>query len=105
MLEYKDDKWKALLALAPTLILMIVFTFYPIFNTILNAFMEGYTYGVWRDTASAIGWLDHFGETVMQSNYNGNGELIGFTKEHKLWLTNDDPQTAISKGMVESFIF
>ncbi len=82
MLEYKDDKWKALLALAPTLILMVVFTFYPIFNTILNAFMEGYTYGVWHDTASAIGWLDHFGETVMQSNYNAEGELIGFTSQY-----------------------
>ena len=38
MLEYKDDKWKALLALAPTLLLMVVFTFYPIFNTIISAF-------------------------------------------------------------------
>ena len=50
MLEYKDDKWKALLALAPTLLLMVVFTFYPIFNTIISAFMEGYSYGVWHDT-------------------------------------------------------
>lgn len=82
MLEYKDDKWKALLALAPTLLLMIVFTFYPIVNTILNAFMEGYTYGVWRDNTSAIGWLDHFGETVMQSYYNSNNELIGFTNQY-----------------------
>lgn len=77
MLEYKDDKWKALLALAPTLLLMIVFTFYPIVNTVLNAFMEGYTYGVWYDTPSAIGWLEHLGETVMQSSYNSDGELIG----------------------------
>ena len=82
MLEYKDDKWKALLALAPTLILMLVFTFYPIFNTIINAFMEGYTYGVFHDTASAIGWLDHFGETVIQSSYDQNGELIGFTSQY-----------------------
>lgn len=82
MLEYKDDKWKALLALAPTLLLMIVFTFYPIFNTILNAFMEGYTYGVWHDTESALGWLDHFGETIIQNSYNSNGELIGTTTQY-----------------------
>lgn len=78
MLEYKDDKWKALIALAPTMILMIVFTFYPIFNTILNAFMEGYAQGVWRDTDSAYGWLDHFGETVVSGSYDINGQLIGF---------------------------
>ena len=82
MLEYKDDKWKALLALAPTLLLMVVFTFYPIFNTIISAFMEGYSYGVWHDTDAAIGWLDHFGETVMQSSYNANEELIGFTSQY-----------------------
>ena len=82
MLEYKDDKWKALLALAPTLLLMVVFTFYPIFNTIISAFMEGYSYGVWHDTASAKGWLDHFGETVMESSYSQDGQLIGFTNEY-----------------------
>lgn len=77
MLECKDDKWKALLALAPTLLLMLVFTFYPIFNTIITAFMEGYTYGNFRDTASAIGWLDHFGETVIKSSYDENKNIIG----------------------------
>lgn len=82
MLEYKDDKWKALLALAPTLLLMIVFTFYPIINTILTAFMEGYTYGVWYDTAVAKGWLQHFGETVIEGSYNGSGELIDFTSQY-----------------------
>lgn len=82
MLEYKDDKWKALLALAPALLLMVVFTFYPIFNTILMAFMEGYTYGVWHDTDSAIGWLDHFGETIMQGSYNAQGQLIGYTNQY-----------------------
>lgn len=82
MLEYKNDKWKALIALAPTLILMIVFTFYPILNTIVSAFMEGYTYGVLHDTDSAIGWLDHFGETVMMTQYDGNEQIIGFTNEY-----------------------
>lgn len=84
MLEYKDDKWKALLALAPTLLLMIVFTFYPIFNTIISAFMEGYSYGVWHDTDVAIGWLDHFGETIMQGGYGGDSgsELTSFTSQY-----------------------
>lgn len=79
MLEYKSDFGKALLALSPTLILMIVFTFYPIINTFITAFMEGYTYGVWYDTPRAIGWLDHFGTTVVEESYDGLGNLIGST--------------------------
>lgn len=35
----------------------------------------------------------------------GSGQLIGFTNEGKLWLTNDDPMTAISKGMVDAVEF
>lgn len=80
MLEYKDDKWKALIALAPTLLLMLVFTFYPIFNTVLNAFMEGYANGIWFDNGNAFGWLSHFGETVVSGTYNEFGELTGFVK-------------------------
>lgn len=38
MLEWKKDGWKAALALAPMLILMAVFTFYPIVNTIITSF-------------------------------------------------------------------
>lgn len=44
MLEWKKDGWKALIALAPMLILLIVFTFYPIFNTILVSFFPDYNY-------------------------------------------------------------
>ena len=84
MLEYKNDKWKAILALSPTLLLMLVFTFYPIFNTIITAFMEGYTYGVWTDPSNgaAIGWLDHFGETILECQYNKTGQLIGYTNQY-----------------------
>lgn len=78
MLEYKNDKWKALLALAPTIILMIVFTFYPIVNTVFTSFMEGYTFGVWRDTTRSTGWLEHFGEIVSNSKYDSEGNLIFF---------------------------
>lgn len=79
MLEYKDDKWKALLALAPTLILMVIFTFYPIVNTVFTSFMEGYTFGVWRDSQYADGWLDNFGKTITKAYYDADGNLAGET--------------------------
>ena len=42
-LAYKKfDKWKAWIYLAPTMILLAVFTFWPIVNTIRMAFLEGY---------------------------------------------------------------
>lgn len=45
MLEFKKDGLKAALVLAPALILMAVFTFYPIVRTLATAFMEGYMFG------------------------------------------------------------
>lgn len=45
MLEFKKDGLKAALVLAPTFILMLVFTFYPILRTLATAFMEGYMFG------------------------------------------------------------
>ena len=36
------QQWKAWLYLAPCLVLMLIFTVWPIFNTILMAFKEGY---------------------------------------------------------------
>lgn len=44
MLEWKKDGWKGALALAPMLILLLVFTFYPIFNTVLISFFPKYNY-------------------------------------------------------------
>lgn len=38
MLEWKKDGWKALLVLAPALIILAIFTFYPIINTIILSF-------------------------------------------------------------------
>ena len=37
------DKWKAWLYLLPAIILLLVFTVYPIINTVRIAFLEGYT--------------------------------------------------------------
>ena len=35
----------------------------------------------------------------------GSGGLIGFTKDHKLYLTNDDPEKAIEDGVVDAVEF
>lgn len=61
MLEYKKDGLKALFVLLPTLVLMSVFTFYPIIRTLFVAFMDGYTMGVLRSNNFTDGWLDKFG--------------------------------------------
>ena len=35
----------------------------------------------------------------------GSGGLIGFTKDHKMWLTSDSPDVAIQNGMMEAVEF
>ena len=42
-MESKNN-WKAWLYLAPVIVLLAVFTFYPIINTIFVSFLEGYDY-------------------------------------------------------------
>ncbi len=42
MVEDKKQQWKAWLYLSPALLLLAVFTIYPIINTICVAFLEGY---------------------------------------------------------------
>lgn len=44
MLEEKKDGWKALIALAPALIFLIVFMFFPIINTFAMSFMENFQF-------------------------------------------------------------
>jgi multiple sugar transport system permease protein len=83
MLEYKNDKWKALLALGPVLLLMVVFTFYPIINTFVTSFMEGYTYGVWYDTDRGVkGWISNFGQYVVENSYDDTGAIYDQTKTY-----------------------
>ena len=43
-MEVKRNQWEAWIYLAPTLILMAVFTVYPLFNTFFIAFAEDYNY-------------------------------------------------------------
>ena len=35
----------------------------------------------------------------------GSGGLIGFTKDHKMWLTSDSPDVAIQNGMMDAVEF
>ena len=44
MLEWKKDGWKALVSLAPAMIILIIFTFYPIINTFVVSFFPNYNY-------------------------------------------------------------
>ncbi|MBE6136835.1 MAG: sugar ABC transporter permease [Erysipelotrichaceae bacterium] len=44
MLEWKKDGWKAAIALAPMLIILGIFTFYPIINTMVISFFPKYNY-------------------------------------------------------------
>ncbi len=44
MLEWKKDGWKAAICLAPALLILAVFTFYPIVNTFLVSFFPSYNY-------------------------------------------------------------
>ncbi|HEY8395703.1 MAG TPA: sugar ABC transporter permease [Bacilli bacterium] len=48
MLEYKRDGWKAALCLAPSLLLMCVFTFWPIINSFIMSFLNNYLFSINR---------------------------------------------------------
>ena len=45
MIEYKKDGWRAALALAPMMLFMLVFTFWPIINSFIWAFLDDFSYG------------------------------------------------------------
>ncbi len=57
MLEFKNDTWRAVVALVLPLGLMAVFTFWPIINAVRMAFMNGYT--MWPGTYDGVGF-DNF---------------------------------------------
>ena len=69
----EKNNWKAWLYLAPTLILMAVFTFYPLINTIVIAFLKNYNY---IDNSSQGFTLDNFGVVLGLVGKNGAGETI-----------------------------
>ena len=47
------QQWKAWLYLSPAIVLLLVFTVWPIINTVRLAFLEGY------DTAVELGWFNY----------------------------------------------
>ncbi len=44
MLEWKKDGWKAVISLAPALLILAIFTFYPIVKTFIVSFFPHYNY-------------------------------------------------------------
>ncbi len=43
ILYKKFDRYKGWIYLAPAIVLLLIFTVWPIFNTVRMAFLEGYT--------------------------------------------------------------
>lgn len=65
MLE-KQSNVKAWLYLLPALALLSVFTFYPLFNAFLLAFLKDYVYG----SATGFVFLDNFKNVINDPNFN-----------------------------------
>lgn len=65
MLEGKKDGWKAVIALAPALLFLIVFMFFPLINSIIMSFMEGFKFvnkgGIfaWGHSYAGVGFGDY----------------------------------------------
>ena len=73
-MESKNN-WKAWLYLAPTLLLMVVFTFYPIFNSFIIAFLKDYTMDV-NGAESVIHSIFKEGGGLTLRNFT---EILGIT--------------------------
>ena len=79
------QQWKAWLYLSPAIILLLIFTVWPIFNTIRLAFLEGY------DTAVELGWFrkgQYRGEPYPFAIGLGNFLTVVKTKEFCTILKN-----------------
>ena len=81
-MESKNN-WKAWLYLAPVLILMAVFTFYPLFNTILIAFLKKYNYAAGDSVIQSLFThgitLDNFGYVLGITPKVVNGIEVFYT--------------------------
>lgn len=58
----------------------------------------------WGNGSIPYGAIIKNGELVWYHS-GGSGGLIGFTKDHKMWLTSDAPEVAIANGMMEAVEF
>ena len=45
MVEFKKDGWRAAIALTPMILFLLVFTFWPIINSVIWAFLDDFSYG------------------------------------------------------------
>lgn len=90
-MEKKND-WRAWLYLAPVIILLAVFTFYPLINTFGIAFLKDYSY----ITQSSKGFtLDNFGYVL---------GLIGKTAGDKTYYFTDVIEYAIPNTLIVVFV-
>lgn len=58
----------------------------------------------WGNGSTPYGSIIKDGKLVWQHS-GGSGGLIGFTKDHKMYLTDESPEVAISKGMDDAVEF
>ena len=58
----------------------------------------------WGNGSIPYGAIIKNGQLVWYHS-GGSGGLIGFTKDHKMWLTSDAPDVAIQNGMMEAVEF
>ena len=58
----------------------------------------------WGNGSIPYGAIIKNGE-IIWDHAGGGGALVGFTKDHKLYLTYDEPEVAIEKGMYEAVEF
>ena len=58
----------------------------------------------WGNGSIPYGAIIKNGELIW-NHAGGSGGLIGFTKDHKMWLTDKSPQDAINEGMMDAVDF
>jgi multiple sugar transport system permease protein len=81
----KKNNWKAWLYLAPVIILMAIFTFYPLVSTIGIAFLKNYNYS--KQTSEGFTW-DNFGIVLGLVGTNYLGQTYYMTDVIKYAIPN-----------------
>ena len=76
----KFEKWKAWIYLAPALVLLLVFTFWPIFNTVRISFLEQYNAAIER--------------------YYGSGYFTASLLNYEIVIDNPDFKTCLSNTLI-----
>ena len=80
MLEFKKDNLKAAIALAPTLLLMAVFTFWPIINSFVMSFLVDYSFSGMPPEIHPYAWIAGGSFRTI-----GLGNFIQVFKEPDFW--------------------